>query len=167
MRQTTFEHCRLTTLYRLISSDIENGCDIDLKISNFKTLGDERVWIALLSLEKLEETAASKGFHADPARGWEFAGNPMGIYFKHFKKLSFETEQRDGGVTLIGRQTETAADRAGSSGVFEGVHILRITRTHIVSVDLPFAYKTPAKTRGMVVRDLVNLVNSVHVTSFP
>jgi hypothetical protein len=145
-------------------SGYEDGCDMDLKISGFHTLGDARTWLAIISPTKIDETATSKGFDRSTKSGWTFKGNPMGIYFSKYQNITMKSVRTGGDITLIGRQMESGRDQTGTFGTFEGVHILRITPDFLVSVDLPFAYSTAASTRNSVVSELSKLVKSLYIT---
>ncbi|RDS78717.1 hypothetical protein DWU98_21470 [Dyella monticola] len=91
----------------------------------------------------------------------------MGIFFVSFKKLSLDRIDNDQGTTLVGRQIEKAKDQAGTLLTFEGVHILRITPSYLVSIDMPFDFNAPKEIRDDIIKDMINLVESVHVTTDP
>jgi hypothetical protein len=146
-------------------SGYEDDCDIDLKLSGFQTLGGARVWISIMSPVKLGESAISKGFYQTVDKGWKFKGNPMGIYFRKYRRLAMTTVENANDTTLIGRQLESGKDQAGTIGTFEGVHLLRITPDYLVSIDLPFAYSTAPSIRDSVVADLTKVVREVRLTS--
>ncbi|RDS78837.1 hypothetical protein DWU98_20960 [Dyella monticola] len=91
----------------------------------------------------------------------------MGIFFVSFKKLSFDRIDNDQGTTLVGRQLENAKNQKGVLGVVDGVHILRITPSYLVSMDMPFFSTAPKEARDDIIKDMVNLVESVHVMTSP
>ncbi|RDS81544.1 hypothetical protein DWU98_09910 [Dyella monticola] len=91
----------------------------------------------------------------------------MLIYFISFKNLSFENIYRGKDVVLVGRQIERSKDQAGTLLALEGVRILRITPSYLVSIDMPFQPSSPKEARDDIIKDMVNLVESVHVTADP
>lgn len=148
--------------YRLDSWD--SGCNVHLTVNGFSLYGNV-LGVSILDPEGLDKTVKSQGFYKSQEGMWKFKGNPVGITFVSFKKLSFEERKTGNEVMLIGRQLERSKDQVGSTVVFETVRILRITPTYLVSVDVPFADDTPIATRDAALKDLINMVNSVHVTS--
>jgi hypothetical protein len=138
-------------------------CGIDLKFDRRYT-PVTTVAIIMYDSKQLKDQAASQGFYK-VKDDWKFKGNPLWINFTGFKKLSFQEERSGDDFILIGRQIETGRDQAGTPIVFEGVHILRITPSYLVSMDLPFDVDIPSSTRDNVVNDMIKIVESVHVTA--
>jgi hypothetical protein len=138
-------------------------CGIDLKFDRRYT-PVTTVAIIMYDSKQLKDQAASQGFYK-VKDDWKFKGNPLWINFTGFKKLSFQEERNGDDFILIGRQIETGRDQAGTPIVFEGVHILRITPSYLVSMDLPFDVDIPSSTRDNVVNDMIKIVESVHVTA--
>lgn len=103
------------------------------------------------------------GFKHKSGKDWSFVGNSFspGKLIK-YQKLSLKVIDNDEDTTLVGRQIEHRTDQTGAPMTFEGVHILRISPSYAISIDMPFDQDTPLATRDEVVKELIQLVNSVH-----
>lgn len=176
---TNFEQCNFTfanseyfslrpAWARVRSSSDRDYCSLYMdtqKIRNYTP--KTSVWITILSHLQIEEIANAQGFYKESGETWKFKGSSLGIYFVSFKKLSLEQQKVGNDLILIGRQIERAKDQVGTPITFEGVHILRITPTYLVRMDLPFYFETKASTRDAIVKDMIKLVEGVHVTTKP
>lgn len=144
----------------------DTGCSVHLEHDKRgRFTSTTSVLVSILPLNQLGQVITSQGFYKDKSGNWKFKGNPLWINFTGFKKLSFQEERSGDDFILIGRQIETGRDQAGTPIVFEGVHILRITPSYLVSMDLPFDVDIPSSTRDNVVNDMIKIVESVHVTT--
>jgi hypothetical protein len=121
------------------------------------------VWVSMLSADQLDETAAYNGFYLDKNKSWRFKGAPLQAGYLKFRKISFNHIRCIDEITLIGRQKELAKDQSGSRGIFDGIRILRVTPTYLVSMNLSFAYRTPVEMQEAITRDVISLVQSVHI----
>lgn len=161
---TYFSHLSAEEMGRSIGGDSDCGIRLDPgKGGRFTSRS--AVWVSMRPLNQLGQVITSQGFYKDKSGNWKFKGNPLWINFTGFKKLSFQEERSGDDFILIGRQIETGRDQAGTPIVFEGVHILRITPSYLVSMDLPFDVDIPSSTRDNVVNDMIKIVESVHVTA--
>ncbi|RDS78727.1 hypothetical protein DWU98_21425 [Dyella monticola] len=91
----------------------------------------------------------------------------MLISFISFKNLLLEKIDWGEDLVLVGRQIERSKDQAGTLLALEGVRILRITPSYLVSIDMPFQPSSPKEARDDIIKDMINLVESVHVTTNP
>jgi hypothetical protein len=145
-----------------------NGCTINLKANGFITLGlsDITLIIAQKTDDQLDQLTSSTGFQRAPDGTWKFNGNALGaVEFVSFKKLSHQEIKSGTGTTLVGRQIQTGKDQAGTPLTFEGVQIFRIDPNFFVAVGMAFDANVPVSKRDDAVKDLTNLVDSVHVLS--
>jgi hypothetical protein len=177
--EENFKHCTFefneTTYFSHLPSNepdrsIEDDdfCDLRLGTGKSRRLTSvSSVWISMLTQNKLNETIAYQGFYKDKSANWKFKGNHFWINFTGFKGLSFKEERSGNDLILIGRQIESGRDQANTPIVFEGVHILRITPSYLVSMDFPFDVDVSPSIRDDVVNDMVKLVESVRITTNP
>jgi hypothetical protein len=185
--ETTFEQCNFEFTdspffqrasrepvgkdYRVIGDP--TGCTLMLTIKKFETSGGAKVALFILDLSQLKENLPSQGFYKNRKGTWQFKGNPVGITFVSFKKLSFKERRTGDEVMLIGRQLESSKDQVGTLVISETIQILRITPTYLVSVTVPFdgytpgfpRNDTPVTIRDAALKDLIKLVDSVHVSA--
>jgi hypothetical protein len=161
-----FYHLSRKVAFRTSSDDIYCSMHLNFDANAYFTpLSDIR--LTVLSLRQAEQVMAAQGFYKNKTGNWEFEGSSLGIYFVSFKHLSLEQRRVGNDLVLIGRQIESAKDQVGTPMTFEGVHILRITPTYLVRMDLPFDFETNASTRDAIVNDMIKLVESVRVTTSP
>lgn len=163
---TYFSHLSPKESGRSVGSG--SGCGIRLdpeKSGRFTSMSS--VWVSIFPLNQLEQATASQGLYKDDAGNWKFMGNPMGIYFVSFKRISLEQQKNGNDTILIGRQIENAKDQNGHLMTFEGIHILRITPKYLVTMDFSFEFQLPKATMDALVNDMVKLMESVHVTTNP
>jgi hypothetical protein len=145
----------------------EGACSYYLNIKGFRTLGDQSVTLMIVNQhgDFLNQSIAQSGFERKSDGTWGFIGNSFsaGKLLK-YQKLSLEKTNNNDDVTLVGRQIEHGTDQTGTPMTFEGIHVLRLSPTYAVSVDMPFDIGTPPNIRDEVTKDIVKLVNSVHST---
>lgn len=145
-------------------SYLEGSCSYDLSIKGFHTLGDQFFWLFIVDNigTKIDQTIDYSGFKKKNG-DWSFIGHSFSIgKLIKYQKLSFKVIDNDRDTTLVGRQIERGTDQTGTPMTFEAVHILRISPNYAISVDMPFDQGTPLSTRDEVVKELTQLVNSVH-----
>lgn len=152
------------------SSDPHQGgaCSYDLGIKGFHTLGDQVFWLFIVDNTgtKIDQAISYSGFKKKQNGDWSFTGHSFSIgKLIKYQKLSFDKMDNDHDITLIGRQTEHGTDQTGTPMTFEAVHVLRLSPNYAISIDMPFDPSTLQVTRDEVVKDLVQLVNSVHPTT--
>ncbi|RDS78722.1 hypothetical protein DWU98_21440, partial [Dyella monticola] len=160
-----FSHVEKKDALKPITSG--DGCILDIHAMGNIYNADSDIWISVSSTHDLDQVIAYQGFFKNEAGEWVFNGKPMRTSFISFKHLSLGRIYREDGLILVGRQVEKSKDQKGTLLTFEGVHILRITQSYLVSMDMPFIFYTPKETRDDVIKDMVNLVGSVHVTTNP
>lgn len=143
-------------------------CSFNLNIEGFHTMADEKVSLIIVSKNGslIDQAIAQSGFEKEPGDKWTFPGNAFSIgKLIKYQKRSFDTTNDKQDTTLVGRQTEHGTDQTGTPMTFEGVHVLRLSSSYAISINMPFDPSTSQATRDEVVKDLVNLVNSVHSTN--
>lgn len=148
-------------------SDPNQGgaCSYDLGIKGFHTLGDQYFWLFIVdsSGTKIDQAIDYSGFKKKQNGNWSFIGHSFSIgKLIKYKNLSFKAINNGKDTTLVGRQIEHGTDQTGTPMTFEGVHILRISPSYAISIDMPFDQDTPLATRDEVVKELTQMVNSVH-----
>jgi hypothetical protein len=146
----------------------DGACSYYLNISSFSTLGDQDVVLMIVNQygNLINQSIAQSGFEKKSDGTWSFIGNSFSIgKLIKYQKLTFNEVNNGQDITLAGRQIEHGTDQTGTPITFEGVHVLRLSPTYAISIDMPFDASTPIATRDEVVKDLIELVDSVRSTT--
>lgn len=139
-------------------------CSFHLSKAGFLSMGDTNVSLIIVrdygSL--INQAADQSGFERKTDGDWKFIGLPFSLgKLLKYRKLSFEKINNGKDTTLVGRQMEYGTDQTGTPMTFEGVHVLRTSPTYAISINMPFDPSVSAITRNEVVKDMIQVVNSV------
>lgn len=139
----------------------DGTCAYYLDTSSFDTYGGSRTSLYITN-KYINEKIDQSGFIKKPDGQWKFKRESFSLgKLLKYEKLNFAKTTNDSDTTLVGRQIEHGTDQTGNPTTFEGVHVLRLSPTYAIAINMPFGPDVTPTERDEVVKDLVQIVNSV------